>query len=205
METRLTDKSEMAAVILAGGKSARMKMDKALLPVSGVPLIEKIARDLEPHFSEIIVCADSAAKYDFLPYRVVEDEEPGMGPLMGILSGLRASTRPLNFVMACDIPEIDIFFIERLKSYATDYDIVVPLTGERLMEPLFAFYKRTVIPKIEKLLKQGVRKVIKLYNLCTVKYVPMQNTEWFYNLNTDEDYERYLKGDKRGKGTGCPG
>jgi molybdopterin-guanine dinucleotide biosynthesis protein A len=192
------DKSERAAIILAGGKSARMKMDKALLPVSGVPLIIKISRLLEPHFNEIIICADSASKYDFLPYRVVADEEPGQGPLMGILSGLRASTRSVNFVMACDIPQIDISFIEQMSSYADRYDIVVPLTRGSLPEPLFAFYKRAVIPAIEDLLKNGVRKIINLYDRRPTKFVRMENSDWLRNLNTNEEYQQYLKEDEKG-------
>jgi molybdopterin-guanine dinucleotide biosynthesis protein A len=193
------DKSEMAAVILAGGKSARMKMDKALLPVSGVPLIEKIGRLLESHFNEIIICADSVSKYDFLPYRVVADEEPGQGPLMGILSGLRASTRSLNFVMACDIPQIDTSFIELMHGYTDRFDIVVPLTKGLLPEPLFAFYKRAVIPAIEDLLKNGIRKIINLYDRRPTRFVRMENSDWLHNLNTNEEYEQYLKEGERGK------
>ena len=187
----------MAAIILAGGKSARMKMDKALLPISGVPMIEKIAHDLEPHFREIIICADFVSKYGFLPFRVIADEEPGTGPLMGILSGLRVSSCAINFVMACDIPEINIPFIEQMKEYANNYDIVVPQTGEALVEPLFAFYNRTVIPGIERLLTQGTRKVIELYGMYATKYVHMPDTGWLHNLNTSEEYEKYLE---RGSG-----
>ena len=126
-------------------------------------------------------------------YRTAVDEEPGQGPLMGILTGLRVSNRPVNFVMACDIPEIDLSFIQHMTTFTPGYDIVVPVTGQEKYEPLFAFYHRRVIPKIRELLNRQVRKTIELFTLCRVKYIPLGKNNWFYNLNTAADYERYLK------------
>jgi len=67
----------MSAIILAGGKSKRMGGDKALLQVSGLRLIEKIARDIEPYFQEIIIITsiNSVEMYRFLPFPVVTDKE----------------------------------------------------------------------------------------------------------------------------------
>ncbi len=184
----------MSAIILAGGKSKRMGGDKALLQVSGLRLIEKIAHDIEPYFQEIIISsANSEDMYNFLPFPVVADKEKNQGPLMGILTGLHASKYPINFVMACDIPEINVFFLQKMMAFTSDYDIVVPVTGENMFEPLFAFYHKRVIPHIESLLDNGVRKVIELFPLCRAKYISLEGEDWYFNLNTDEDYERYLK------------
>lgn len=185
-----------SAVILAGGKSARMGKteDKALLRVSGIRLIEKITRDLEPHFREIIISAnrETISTYNFLPYQTVVDKELNQGPLMGILTGLEASNHPVNFVMACDIPEIDFTFIQEMMTFTAQYDIVVPVTGKDKYEPLFAFYHRRLIPKIEDLLDRRIRKIIELFSLCRVKYIPLEKNNWFYNLNTLTDYEKYM-------------
>ena len=185
----------MSAIILAGGKSKRMGGDKALLQVSGLRLIEKIARDIEPYFQEIIIITsiNSVEMYRFLPFPVVTDKEKDQGPLMGLLTGLHASKYPTNFVMACDIPEMNVFFLQKMMAFASAFDIVVPKTGENMFEPLFAFYHKRVIPYIERLLDNGVRKITKLFPLCRVKYISLEGEEWFFNLNTDEDYERYLK------------
>jgi len=187
---------DATAIILAGGKSTRMgnTENKALLQITGTHLIEKITRTLEPHFKEIIISTTpgTVSKYTFLPYRTAVDEEPDQGPLMGILTGLRVSNRPVNFVMACDIPEIDLPFIQTMAAFTPEYDIVVPVTGKDKYEPLFAFYHRRVIPKIRELLDRRIRKTIELFTLCRVKYIPLEKNNWFYNLNTLEDYERYL-------------
>jgi molybdopterin-guanine dinucleotide biosynthesis protein A len=189
--------ASMSAIILAGGRSLRMEEDKSLLMVSGLRLIEKIARDMEPYFREIIISAnrETMSRYSFLPYQVVVDKEPGQGPLRGILSGLQASAYPVNFVIACDIPEINGPFLEKMikLTLSDQYDIVAPVTAEGKFEPLFAFYHRRLIPAIESLLQQGVRKVIELFPLCPVKCIPLEGRDWYYNLNTNADYLRYLK------------
>jgi molybdopterin-guanine dinucleotide biosynthesis protein A len=187
-------KNHMSAIILAGGKSKRMGGDKALLQVSGLRLIEKIACDIEPYFQEIIISsANSEEIYSFLPFPVVADKEKNQGPLMGILTGLHASKYPINFVVACDIPEINVYFLQKMMAFTSGYDIVVPVTGENMFEPLFAFYHKRVIPHIKNLLDNGVRKVIELFPLCRAKYISLEGEDWYFNLNTDEDYERYLK------------
>ncbi len=147
-----------SAIILAGGKGTRINGNKALLPVAGITIIEKIVNDIEPYFGEILISAQSRKLFDFLPYRIVVDEELNIGPLMGILSGLRASKNAVNFVIACDIPEVNFDFLEKLNSYTDEYDIVVPVSGKNKFEPLFAFYNKNLIPKIEELLIQKQKK-----------------------------------------------
>ncbi|MCK4942924.1 MAG: molybdenum cofactor guanylyltransferase [Candidatus Aminicenantes bacterium] len=182
-----------SAIILAGGKGTRINGNKALLPVSGITIIEKIVNDIEPYFEEILISAQSRESFNFLPHRIVVDEELNTGPLMGILSGLRASKNAVNFVIACDIPEVNFDFLEKLNSYTDEYDIVVPVSGKNKFEPLFAFYNKNLIPKIEELLIQKQKKISKLFLKCKTKYIPMENNGWYYNLNFMENYKKYLK------------
>jgi molybdopterin-guanine dinucleotide biosynthesis protein A len=185
----------MSAIILAGGRSRRMKEAKALLPVDGIPLIQVIARRIEPYFGEIIISAGDHSRESlaFLPYRIVLDKEPDRGPLMGILSGLEAARTPVNFVIACDIPEVDTEFLQRLMVHALDHEIVVPVSGENKYEPLFAFYHKDLAPRIQDLLDRGIGKIIELYSLARVKYIRMEGRGWYRNLNTRGDYREYLK------------
>jgi molybdopterin-guanine dinucleotide biosynthesis protein A len=189
------NRNKMSAIILAGGKSTRMKEIKALLPVDGVPLVMKIARDIGDYSREIIISIGSYSKelFDFLPYRLVNDSQPNQGPLMGILCGLRASQTPVNFVIACDIPDIDIPFLREMEAYTDEYEIVVPVTGENKFEPLFAFYNKCLIPRIEDLLNRQTRKIIELFSIARVKYIPLENSRWYRNINTAADYRDYIK------------
>ncbi len=178
---------------MAGGKSARMTKEKALLPVSGISLIEQVAHNLEPYFGEIIISTRDAELFDFLPYPAAIDETPDCGPLMGILCGLRVSHSAINFVTACDIPEIDGDFLEKMMLFADEYDIVVPTAPGNKFEPLFAFYKKNLLPRIEELLHSGIRQINRLFPECRTKYFPMEDAGWYYNLNTMSDYRSYLE------------
>jgi molybdopterin-guanine dinucleotide biosynthesis protein A len=182
------------AIILAGGKSSRMGRDKSLLSTNNLPLIGKIASQLEDHFQEIIVGANDIEKYGFLHLPVIPDLEVGKGPLMGIYSTLLRSKHEVNFVVACDIPDLDIKYIEELIREAKDHQIVVPTGSDGKLEPLFAVYKKSILGNIKKLLDADQRKIRLLFEAVDVKYLPLPDEgKWYRNLNTMEDYRNYIK------------
>ena len=123
--------------------------------------------------------------------KVVCDERPGLGPLMGIYSGLKASETDVNFVVACDIPVIDPEFITEMRSYTGDYDVVVPVDKEGRPNALLAMYRRSVIPLVKEQLDEGQTKIILFYPRCRVKYVPLREGAWYKNINTMDDYQTY--------------
>jgi molybdopterin-guanine dinucleotide biosynthesis protein A len=180
-------------ILLAGGTSRRMKRDKARLLVPDEPLIQRILNQVEGFFGEILISVSRGQSYDFLPCRLVEDEVEEQGPLGGILSGLRAAANDVCIAMACDIPDINLDFLARMLEEAAGYEIVVPCPAKGLFEPLLAVYKKSVIPKIEKLLASSNRQVLALFDLCRTKFLEMDDASWLKNLNTPQDYKEYLR------------
>jgi len=186
-------REKATAVILAGGKSSRMGgEDKSLLPVDGEPLILKIINQLNDYFDEIIIGANDAEKYKFLNRKVVPDIEKEKGPLMGILSCLKASENEVNFITACDIPVMNIKLIQNMINLSVNVDIVMPVKDENKYEPLFAVYKKSTIPDAEIILNNDGRKIIELLNRVKVKFVDFNDNYWYQNLNRKEDYLRFI-------------
>jgi molybdopterin-guanine dinucleotide biosynthesis protein A len=181
---------DATAVILAGGQSRRMGRDKSLMPVCGQPLIARIAEQLTPFFPEVLVSSTEAWKYGFLGLPVIADEAPGQGPLMGILSSLRAAGRERILVTACDIPLIDLAFVRELLRLSENADIVMPVSKDGRHEPLFAVYGKSVIPRAEAALASGKRRIVEVLPGMTVISPPMPEG-WYYNLNTQEDYDAF--------------
>lgn len=182
------------AIVLAGGQSSRMNADKSLLITDKIPLIERIIRQLTGYFQEIVIGANDPEKYRFLGLPVVPDLEKGMGPLMGIYSTLLQSKHEINFVVACDIPDLNMDYIKQLLRQAKCHEIVVPVWGNGKYESLFAVYNKSVLEKTRKLLDNGHRKIGLLFESTDVKYLPIPDeVKWFKNLNTREDYENYIK------------
>lgn len=186
METTETPLAASAA-ILAGGQSRRMGRNKSLLPLHGRPMIEHIALQLRQHFDELLVSANDPAAYAFLCLPIIGDETPGDGPLAGILSCLQAARHDLLFVTGCDIPEMNLPFIRQLFALAGECDIVMPTDAEGRLEPLFAIYRKTVVPQARERLAAGRRRVLDLLPGLRVA-MPRIPPGWIRNLNTPQDY-----------------
>lgn len=193
-----TLQEQATAIIMAGGESLRMGVDKGMLPVnrrdgSIGPITEIIAEQLRGTFPEILISANEAEKFAFLDLPVIRDRSPGQGPLMGIASVLGASVNELNFVVACDIPHIELTFVRRMLKEAEEADIVIPTTGEDRYEPLFAVYRKGVVESMNEVLCAGRRKISDVFDRCRVKYMELGDAEWFVNLNSMAEYEEYQK------------
>lgn len=180
-------------IVLVGGTSRRMKHDKARLLVDNVPLIQKVLKQVEGFFDEVLLSVSKGQRLDFVSCPQVEDEVEGQGPLAGILSGLRAAVHDVCVVAACDIPDIDMAFVARMLKASKDCEIVVPSSAEGKFEPLLAVYKKSIIPKIESLLASSNRQVLALFDLCKTRVLKMDDSSWLRNLNTPEDYREYLQ------------
>lgn len=187
----------IAAIILAGGQSRRMRREKSLLPVNGQTLIEALIAQIRPHFDRIMISAGDKSKFAFLGLPVIVDETPGQGPLPAILTSLRASSCRINVIMACDIPYIHIPFLKKILSLAPRHEIVVPHYRSGFFEPLFAAYDRGIVPTIETQIAAGNLKISSLYRVCRTKTVAMDGQKWFRNLNTLEEYHDYLSKQKK--------
>jgi len=181
------------AIILAGGKSSRMGVDKSLLPVNGEPLIAFIANQLESHFNEVIIGANDPGKFNFLKYQVVPDVEKDKGPLMGIYSCLMASSDEVNFVTACDIPVMNYRLIQNMINLSGDADIIMPVRESNKYEPLYAVYKKSIAANALTILKNNGRKITDLFNHVKVKFIEFNDNAWYQNLNIKDEYYEFIK------------
>lgn len=105
------------AVILAGGRSARMGRDKAFVELAGKPLIEHALDRLTPQVERVIVNSNANptlfARYD-VP--VVADAAPGVaGPLAGIYTVLARWPCADIVTVAIDLPFIPHDLVAKLR------------------------------------------------------------------------------------------
>ena len=183
---------QATAIIMAGGDSRRMGMDKSVLAINGKPMVEIIAEQLRTSFSQTLISANDAEKFAFLGLQIVPDRIQGQGPLMGIASALEASANEVNFVVACDIPHIDLTYVRKMLSRAKGADIVIPRSGDKEYEPLFAVYHKSALEAINKVLRTGGRKISDVFTRCKVSYIELK-ADCFANLNTKAEYEEFCK------------
>jgi molybdopterin-guanine dinucleotide biosynthesis protein A len=180
------------SIIMAGGNSTRTGADKSMLQIKGRPIIEYIYEQLRGTFDQILISTQEVDKYAFLGCNCIPDKMPGQGPLMGIASALGASVNELNFVVACDIPHIDIRFVRKMLGEAEGADMVIPTTGNGKYEPLFAIYNKSALKSMNQVLSSGKRKISDAFAHCKVKYIKLE-AKRFTNLNTMAEYEEFRK------------
>lgn len=181
-----------AGVVLAGGRSSRMGRDKALIQHEGRPLIAHAIEVLRPHVDEMLIIGDPA-RYGHLGPLVIADDTPGQGPLGGILTALRYVWNDRTIVLACDMPNINARFIDRIKALADDYyDAVVAQCDGRL-EPLAAVYHRSCRGVFAAQFAAGERKMSTALERVRTRYVQVcpGEEDWpldlFRNINAPTD------------------
>jgi molybdopterin-guanine dinucleotide biosynthesis protein A len=186
-------KEDATAIIMAGGNSSRMGVDKSMLPIGGRPIVERVYEQLFSSFKQILISSNNKGKLGFLGAEVVPDKITGQGPLMGIASALEASENEINFVVACDIPDIKMTFVRRMLCEAQKADIVIPTTADDKIEPLFAVYRKSVLGAINEVLSSGGRKISDIFAKCRVKYIELDENSRLLNINTQKEYEEFKK------------
>jgi len=192
VDGKWANKMQATAIIMAGGQSRRMGQDKAILAINGVPLIKYIYEQLRPHFDQILVSSSNMAKHSLPGVKVVPDEVAGKGPLVGIASAVRVSRNETNFVIACDVPEVDIGLVRRLVRESKNFDAVVPRTGTSKYEPLFAVYKKSTLDAIDESIGLGNYKILDPLEKCKVNFVELSKAEEIKNFNTMDEYLQYV-------------
>ena len=183
----------VTALVLAGGKSSRMGQDKTSLEIQGSTLLDRACHSLMPFFDQIIVSAADASVSCPAHCELAVDLASGQGPLMGICSALQKSKNHINFVVACDIPQIHLPTIRGLLSWTDTHDIVMPSFKINTSEPLFAVYTKDVLPIVQQALESGKRRIAEIFPRCKTKILSYEDGGWYFNINTPDDYTHYLK------------
>jgi molybdopterin-guanine dinucleotide biosynthesis protein A len=184
----------VTTIILAGGKSTRMKENKSFVQLTSKPMIEVVLEKVLDIFSlPPIVITNSFTEYSYLGVRLEKDIFPQKGPLAGIHAGLSYSSTHQTFIVGCDIPLLDPAFIQYMLYQDDSYDIVIP-EEDGYTHPLHARYSKNCIHFIEKKLKQNEGKIISFFPEANVRYINKVEIAEFpfawqslINVNTPED------------------
>ena len=184
----------MATIILAGGLSARMGLDKASLAMGGCTMIQSLATRFARDMGPVIVVLRTGQELTVQHANAAYDLHQGVGPLGGLYAGLLASPDEDNFVLACDMPFADPEFASYMLSRLADHDAVVPMLA-RGPEPLHAGYRKSCLPAVESSIAAGGLRMRNALDCLDVLYLPEDELRerdpelrGFLNVNTPEDY-----------------
>jgi len=182
----------VSAAILAGGKNSRMSgTNKAFLTVGEQTIIGSIYSVIKDLFTEIIIVSnDQDEKYDSFSAKITCDILPGFGPLSGIHTALSHSSHDHCFIVACDLPFLDVDVIsQQIALINNNFHVIVPrhLHG---IEPLHAVWSKTCLPFLEKHLQSPENLKIQTFlNQLNSKYFDTESNICFTNINSKKDLE----------------
>ncbi len=190
---------DISAVLVAGGKSRRLGLDKRFIEIGGRTLLDRSLTTLEALFSEVIVVV--ADKFPDLRVRnslLVEDLIPDCGSLGGLYTGLAHAKNRLVFASACDMPFLNEAIIRYLVEVDPHADVVMPKLATGL-QPMHAVYSIRCAPVLEEMARSKRLRIHELTENPTlaVHLIPEADLvrfdpdlRSFLNINTLEDFER---------------
>jgi molybdopterin-guanine dinucleotide biosynthesis protein A len=208
----MTDKTQVAGVLLAGGLSRRMGGgDKCLRDLGGQPILARIVERAAPQVGALVLNANGDPRRfaDFgLP--VAADVVEGYaGPLAGVLTGLDWAAANVPGAVwlasfACDAPFFPTGMVARmLEAIAREgADMACAITHGRT-HPVFGLWPLRLREELRRaMIDEEMRKVdlwTARYKLVTVEFADVETPagplDPFFNTNRPEDLgeaARYL-------------
>jgi len=176
-------------IIIAGGKSSRMKRDKALLPFGDYnSLAEYQYKKFQPFFSKVYISAKNN-KFDF-SVEVIEDVYNDSSPLVALVSIFETLTKIDElFILSVDAPFIDVEVLKKLKEEAKKESAIIVADSKNGIEPLCAIYKRTALPFAKQMLQKNRHRLQTLLEIVSTQKVFFSDEKLFLNMNYPADYE----------------
>lgn len=182
-------KQRITGAILAGGRGSRMGgLDKGLVLWQGKPLVEYGIAALKRQTHALLINANRhRERYAAYGYPIVEDVLSGyQGPLVGILSVLRAAATEYSLCVPCDAPLLPADLAERLWAALQQQKarLSVAHDGTRV-QPLFVLLHADLAPALQAYLEQGGRKVESWMSAQDAAYADCADqADAFININS---------------------
>jgi molybdopterin-guanine dinucleotide biosynthesis protein A len=195
--------------VLAGGQSSRMGQDKALLPFCGRPLVANALAILRQAGLAAFVAGARSPLEGIAP--VVEDREPGLGPLSGICSALASTSARHAVFLPVDLPLLPASLLAYLLHHAQISGRAVTISSACGFAQTFpAVLDRGLLPALKGELAAGRRGcltgfeaasasmgqevsliAVELLAQCGQVSHPssLPSARWFVNINTPADLE----------------
>jgi cyclic pyranopterin monophosphate synthase len=182
----------LAALVLAGGRSTRMRTDKAALAYRGETQLARVYRLVASVVPDVYVSvrADQAADPARRDYRQIVDGLDGVGPAAGILSALAIHPPRAWLVVAVDLPFLDRTTLEHLIAArdATSVATAYRSRHDGLPEPLCAIWEPAARAPLAAAVAGGASCPRKFLTGASARLIDLIDPTALDNVNTPGEY-----------------
>lgn len=190
------NRAPLYGLILAGGKSTRMGLEKGTLQYFGRPHQDILYERVGAHCEKVYL---SVRKDQYDPNfkgEFILDEDQFRGPFNGLLSAHNKHPEAAWLVVACDLPFMDLatlkLLVESREPGAMATALATHATG--LPEPLAAIWEPAALHAAERYLPDSDSSCPRKFLLQQhIKLVHPSNDDILINANRPEDLEKVIQ------------
>lgn len=181
------------ALLLAGGYSTRMGMDKCLIAYHGVPQHVYLAKLLEEVTDAVFISCRPDQVID-TPLTKIIDTTNDIGPMAGLLAAFDYNPEVAWIVVACDMPLVDKAFLSELihkrdVSKQAAY-FIDPSTQKP--EPLLAIFEPAIISLLKSQVEQADYSLNRLLQQCDGNAILPSDAKKLMSVNTKAEYDEII-------------
>jgi len=188
--------SNIYGLVLAGGRSSRMKTDKSTLKFHGVDQSQYVYELISKYCAKtfISIRSDQSKQENLKNYPQLHDIEPytNIGPFSGILSAMTKYSNKAWLVIAVDLPFVDDQTLQYLIHHRNTKKVATAYlsTNDGLPEPLCAIWESSS--------KASIEDYLKTKKTCPRKFLLSSNAEFLQqpkknvldNINTPDELKQ---------------
>lgn len=176
---------------------------KLSLPLGSETMLGRVVRTIGSVVKPVAVVASASQVVPELPdgVEILRDEQPELGPLGGLVSGLAAMRSVVDavYLSACDVPLLTAGFVERVIDLLGDHELVILRDG-RYYHPLAAVYRVDLESRIRRLIAADQLRPFFLVESSVSRIVDVEEMrgvdselQSLRNVNKPEEYAALLR------------
>ena len=192
--------SEIAVIIMIGGKSSRLGGGiKSLIKINNKKIFDIILERIQPQIDRIIVNSNiedtEISKYKF---PIIKDEKQGyLGPLAGIQAGmqwLNKNKPKVDWLLTLpgDTPFIPLNLVSCFEEKINQDSKIILAKSNDKIHPIIGAWHTSLLTSLNEHLESGTRKILEWAENHPLDFLEFneKNYDPFFNINTQIDINK---------------
>ncbi len=199
--------SEIAVVIMIGGKSSRLGGGiKSLIKINNKKIFDIILERIQPQIDKIIINSNiedtEISKYKF---PIIKDVKQGyLGPLAGIHAGmqwLNKNKPKVDWLLTLpgDTPFIPLNLVSCFEEKINQDSKIILAKSNDKIHPIIGAWHTSLLTSLNEHLESGTRKILEWAGNHSLEFLEFNEKSYdpFFNINTPIDINKAEDIEKR--------